>query len=363
MTDQVIVFVADAKFLDHTKALAVNCRRQGDFSGDFLWIVPDNMHAPDVYDLTSRGVSVLLVPDRGFLMKFDLFHPYLSRWRQALYLDADCVVQRPLLQAFDQLDAANPWKPFPEIQGKKRWKRDGNTELLCQPERPSDHAPIIADYEEGPAFTAWKQWDPAHVLHGLRVDDNLQPTIEEGSLYGEMAKRFPHILSGRMFNTAMMCWEPASIDADTVDQLRDLQAEFGECNLAENGGTDQQIIDLLLHGRMKPATDKLWCWWGLDAPQNRVESEGRGWKGGEVPVVVHYGRWYSPWRHKKPGMDAYSNDRIGDGVVCYDFYQQNLAAFDGEFPRNSRITKEWPSGSLANLPEAIKELDKRTKSP
>ncbi len=307
MSDQVIVFVADSKFLPHTKALAVNCRRQGDFTGDFLWIVPDDMHAPDVYDLTGRGLQVLLVPDRGFLMKFNLFHPYLSRWRQALYLDADCVVQRPLQQAFDQLEAAQPG-----ATGRK---------------------PIVADCEEGPAFTAWKQWDPAHVLHGLQVDDSLHSTIEDGSLYGDMAKRFPHILSGRMFNTAMMCWEPASVDADTVNQLRNLQAEFGDCNAPENGGTDQQIVDLLLHQQMKPATDKLWCWWGLDAPCNRMPSEGRGWKGGEVPVVVHYGRWYSQWRYKKPEMDAYSNDRIGDGVVCYDFYRENLTAFETVFPR------------------------------
>ena len=155
-----------------------------------------------------------------------------------------------------------------------------------------------------------------------------------------MAKLFRHILSGRMFNTAMMCWEPVGIGADTIDQLRDLQAEFADCNRAENGGTDQQIIDLLLHGRMQPATDKLWCWWGLDAPHNRVKSEGRGWKGDEVPAVVHLGRWYAPWRYKKPAMDAYSNDRIGDGVVYYEFYQKNLVDFKMVFPRLPMLVKE-----------------------
>ena len=81
MNNMVIVFVADAKFLQHTKALAVNCRREGQSCCDFLWIVPDDMHAPDVYDLTSRGALVLPVRDRGFLMKFNLFDPMLQRWK------------------------------------------------------------------------------------------------------------------------------------------------------------------------------------------------------------------------------------------------------------------------------------------
>lgn len=62
-------------------------------------------------------------------------------------------------------------------------------------------------------------------------------------------------------------------------------------------------------------------------------SEYREWDGTEVPSVVHFARWYAMWNKKTPDADGYGNDRIGDGVVCYDFYQQNSADFDTVFPK------------------------------
>lgn len=318
MSDQAIVFVADAKFLPHTKSLAVNCRRQGEFTGDFLWIVPDDTFAPNVYDLTSRGAAVLPVADRGFLMKFNLFHPYLKRWRQVLFLDADCMVQRPLSLIFEQLDAAQPLHDT-----------DGRT-------------PILADREEMPAFMAWQTWDPDHEAHGMRVevqpDTSKKAIVTPGTIYGRLSERYPHVLTERMWNTSMVAWHPGDIPDDTVDQLRALQAEFGECNRPEKGGTDQQIIDLLLHHRIRLMPRKLICYFGLDCKpdehqNSRVASVGRGWDGTEFPAVVHYARWYAPWNVKASNAEGYANDRIGSGVVCYDFYQQNLADFETVFPK------------------------------
>lgn len=314
MSDRVIVFVADEKFLQHTKSLAVNVRRQGEFDGDFLWIMPDNMHAPNVYDLMQRGASTLLVPDRGFLQKFNLFHPMLKRWKQAFFMDADCLVQRPLSHIWEQLDAAEP------IDGGK---------------------PILADREEMPAFMSWQQWDPDHEAHGMRVE--LQPDnsnaaiIEPGTIYARMTERYPHVLTQRMWNTSMIAWEPASVPDDTVERLRALQAEFGECNRAETGGTDEPIIDLLLQSRMRLMPRKLICYYGLDAKpdenqNSRVASAGRGWDGTEFPAVVHFARWYNPWTKKAHNAEGYFNDRIGDGVVVYDYYHENLAAFETVFP-------------------------------
>lgn len=294
MSDQVVVFVADEKFLQHTKSLAVNVRRQGVFSGDFLWIVPDDMHAPDVYDLTSRGVAVLPVKDRGFLMKFDLFHSYLKRWKQALFLDADCMVQQPLSLVFEQLTAAQP-----DAEGRK---------------------PILTDKEEVPVFMGWQVWD--------------KDWRDHEAIYEAMSKRFPHVFTtDKMYNTAMVAWEPASIPDDTVEQLRALQAEFGECNKIESGGTDEPIIDLLLHQRIRLMPRKKFVYFGLDCMNARVPSESRGWDGTEVPAVIHFARWHSQWIKKAHDADGYANDRIGGGVVCYDFYHKCLADFESVFPR------------------------------
>lgn len=341
-SDQVIVFVADAKFLLHTKALAVNCRREGEFDGDFLWIVPDDLDltwAAKIGDLCARNVSVLPVSDRGFLMKFNLFHPFLKHWKQALYLDADCMVQGLLSQVWEQLDAANPWKPYTGPQGAVGWQNPatGVTMYDGTGERPCCDTPILGDREEMPCFQSWQVWDPDHLAHGLKIvrnpDTSLSAMLTEGSIYHRIAQRFPHVVKDRMWNTSMMCWEPASIPDDTVDRLRDLQAEFGECNRPEKGGTDQQVIDLLLHDRFRLMPRKLFVYWGLDEFASRVSSAGRGWDGTEVPAVVHYARWYAPWIVKASNADAYDNNRIGSGVVCHEFYQRNLADFETVFPK------------------------------
>lgn len=311
MSDQVIVFVADEKFYPHVKSLAVNCRREGGHTGDFLLIHPDDIDPAIADDFTSRGWWRSPVTDRGFLQKFNLFSPDLKTWRQALFLDADCMVQRPLSLVFEQLDAAGPLA-------------DGTK-------------PILADKEEMPAFLSWRTWDPDHVAHGLKViqnpDTSLSPMLTEGSIYHRIAQRFPHVVSERMWNTSMVAWEPGSIPDDTVERLRALQAEFGECNQPEKGGTDQQIIDLLLHQRIRLMPRKNFVYWGLDEFASRVPSVGRGWDGTEIPAVVHYARWYAPWIRKTPDADAYDNNRIGSGVVCFDFYHQNLADFETVFPK------------------------------
>lgn len=348
MSDQVIVFVADEKFLPHVMSLAVNCRREGEFAGDFLLIHPDDLlpvvtlqEGAAPIDLRERGFATLPVSDRGFLQKFNLFHPFLKRWRQALYLDADCMVQGPLSQVWEQLDAANPWQPYTGPQGAVGWQNPetGVTMYDGTKERPCCDTPILGDREEMPCFQSWQVWDPDHQAHGLKIvrnpDTSLSPILTEGSIYHRIAQRFPHVVKDRMWNTSMMCWEPASIPDDTVDRLRDLQAEFGECNRPERGGTDQQMIDLLLHDRFRLMPRKLFVYWGLDCQpderqNSRVASESRGWDGTEVPVVIHMARWYANWLVKAPNADAYFNDRLG--VVNHEFYQRNLADFDAVFP-------------------------------
>jgi hypothetical protein len=362
MSDQVIVFVADEKFYPHVKSLAVNCRRQGEYTGDFLLIHPDDIDPAIADDFTERGWWRSPVTDRGFLQKFNLFSPDLKKWRQALFLDADCLVQRPLSLIFEQLESAKTddtllYPPGSIVMAdgtdvstadmaRKFFAEIANGAEINLPTEVDERGnrkwelrrglkPILADREEMPAFLSWRTWDADHESHGLKViqnpDTSLSPMLTEGSLYHRIAQQFPHVVSERMWNTSMVAWEPGSIADGTVEQLRALQAEFGECNRPEKGGTDQQILDLLLHNQIRLMPDKLICYWGLDEKASRVASAGRGWNGTEVPAVIHMARWYANWLVKASNADAYFNDRLG--VVNHEFYLQNLADFETVFPK------------------------------
>lgn len=298
MSDKVIVFVADEKYLPHYKALAVNCRNEGQYGGEFLWIVPDN-HEPWTDDLVNRGFHVLYTEDRGFLAKFSIFNTALREWDQAMYLDADVIIQLPLQPLFDQL--AN-W-PM-ETPSRRR---------------------ILAMREDVPVFMGWQIWDKDWQAHT--------------ELYERMSERFPFVNaslnSDKMWNTSVMIYEPASIPKDTVDQLRLLQEEFFVCNDPAKGGTDEQIIDLLLHHHFAQVAEKGWCHWGLDNHNARVPSISRGWRGDEVPVILHFTRYYAPWLIKEPDADAYASHRLGRPYR--DIYADNLAAFNEIFPLHEEI--------------------------
>jgi len=297
VSDKVIIFVADEAYCPHYRALAVNCRNEGQYEGDFLWIVPDD--ADDwAKDLERRGFRVLSVSDRGFLAKFQIFNPYLRNWEQAMYLDADVIVQRPLQSLFDQLTA---------------WPREADAASFGAFHRKR----IIACREEVPVFMGWQIWDKEWKDHT--------------AIYEDMSKRFPHVLTAdKMWNTAILLYEPVSIPNDTIERLRLYQNEFAICNDPTKGGTDEPIIDLLMHNQMAQVGEKGWCYWGLDEHNARVPSISRGWLGEEIPVILHYTRWYSAWINKPPDTDAYMQHRLGR--PCHDIYLDNLAAFENTFP-------------------------------
>lgn len=291
MSDKVLIFVADEKYLPHYKSLAVNCQREGNWDGDYAFIVPTDM---DAGDLTSRGFHVLATDSPGFLAKFEIFNPFFEAWDTAMYLDADVIVQSSFQPLFEQLE---------------HW-----------PKNVYDAKPILANREEVPVFMGWQIWDKEWQSH----------TAE----YERMRDHFPHVFTqDKMWSTACLLFEPAGIPEGTLEHLHDLQHAYYACNDPAKGGTDEQIIDLYLHNWMEQVGEKGWCYWGLDEAASRVPSLARAWRGDEVPVIVHYTRWYAHWIVKEPGVHAYDNDRVGR--VCHEFYADNLAAFETVFPRNA----------------------------
>jgi len=286
MSKEVIIIVADNNYIDHAKALMAGCRNEGEWSGDFCIIMPEGCNGAV---FTERSVEVLYVPDTGFMAKFHIFSTFFKKWDSAFYLDCDILIQGPIRRAFDQLNQTGE--------------------------------DIICHQEDTPAITSWYTWDKNHNEHQ--------------ALYDQLRAEFPWI-EERIWNTAWVLFKPSEVEDDLVDKLRALQKRFAICNPEGEGGTDQQIIDILLHNRITQVKDKLFCYWGMDEPQSRVMSKYRGWTGDEVPIMLHYCRWYAPWELKDKTADAYTIRRLkganGKPRVCREVYQSNLAAFDDTFP-------------------------------
>ena len=288
MSENVIIIVADDKFLPHAKHIMVNCLREGRWDGDFALIVPEGTNTGEI---EGRGIEIVRVPSSGFLAKFFVFSEYFRRWSAALYLDCDVIVHGDLGPLLQQLADYEPLG-------------DGGK-------------PIIADLEDTPAWMIWER-----AAHGL--------PSERHTTFMQLVREYQCVLE-QFWNTSVLLFEPRSIPLDTPALLRTVQDKYQLINNQEEEGTDQQIIHCVLYDRMRKVKRKLFCFWGLDEPNARVESETRGWRGDEVPVLLHYARWHAPWIVKTPDMDAYPHRRLD--CVCHDFYANNVRDFEQEFPK------------------------------
>jgi hypothetical protein len=291
----VISFVADAAYMPHAKSFMVNCRRQGSYRGDFCHIAPADT---DTTDFERRGINVFRVPDGrwSYLVKFWAFAPYFRRWRRALAIDLDVLVQGPLEPLFVTMGAR-----LPKIQ---------------------------ADLEDGTIIGGLRQWDPQRDQHE--------------AVFQAIERRFPHV-NQRMFNAAFLFYDPSTIPDGTIEQLQTLADEFKVINPA---AADQMVLNLLLWPQMELAGKDWICFMGMDYPCNRIPSDFRRWRGDEAPAILHYTGGHAPWIFKRalspaeqqqliaigclPEMGGYMNHRLGR--VCHELYAENLAAFEQEFP-------------------------------
>ncbi len=288
MSDKVILLVADEKFLPHTKHVFVNCKREGAWNGDYALIVPEQT---DTTEYEGRGIDIVRVPANGFLTKFHIFSDYFQRWTTVLYLDCDVIVLSSLAPLIQQL---------------------ADYELLKDGSQP-----IIADAEDGPAWMVFER-----AAHGL-------PSTRHNT-FMDLVREYQCVLE-QFWNTSVLLFNPNSIPPDTPTRLHAIQDKYQLINNQDEEGTDQQIIHVDLYDRIRKVKEKLFCFWGLDEENAQVESETRGWRGDEVPIVLHYARWYAPWIEKKSDMEAYANNRLNR--VCHEFYSKNVEAFDREFPK------------------------------
>lgn len=288
MSDKTILLVADDKFLPHTKHVFVNCKREGKWDGDYALLVPEKT---DTTEYEGRGIDIIRVPAKGFLTKFHIFSDYFRLWSTVLYLDCDVMVLSSLAPLVQQL---------------------ADYELL-----EDGSQPIIADAEDGPAWMVFER-----AAHGL-------PSARHNTFMA-LVREYQCVLE-QFWNTSILLFNPYSIPDNTPKRLHAIQDKYQLINNQDEEGTDQQIIHVDLYDRIRKVKEKLFCFWGLDEDNARVESETRGWRGDEIPIILHYARWYAPWIKKTMDMEAYANQRLGR--VCHEFYLENVQAFDREFPR------------------------------
>jgi len=290
LSDSVIALVANEAYIPHVKSVMVNCRRQGNWQGDFCFIAAQDV---DSSQLAGRGIDILVTPDEKWTMqtKFHVFSDYFKKWDKVLCLDCDVLAQGDLNLACDKLA-----DKLPSICC------DGGT----QP-------------EDGPVVRQWEHFDD-HYGQG-------KGRAAHPELYEKLYERFD-CMDKLAYAVDIMFFDPATIHEGTVERLQSIQQEFEDANQFR---TDQPITVSALYDQMAPITKEFGCWFAFDEPSHRVAA--RGWTGKEEPAILHYFGWFAPWIVKQnldPPMGGYYNHRLGR--VCHEIYAENLAAFDEEFP-------------------------------
>lgn len=280
--DRVVIIVSDNNYVEHTKSLIMNCRIQGNYDGDFAIVCPVASSAAHTF--TDLGFYVVERDGENFFLKFQMFDEYFRKWRKAIYMDCDVIVQDDLNRLFDLLDTHDLWMDTEDCSTLQSFHKDKERHL----------------HEE---------------------------------VYTHMIKNYPHV-NNQTFNTGVVVFYPHSIPDNAPKTLMDIQREIEPANRLENGGTDQQVINLLLGNKCKKIEKKMVCFWGLAEPQNDVDSEYRKYKKGDKPVIVHYSRWYSPWIEKTPDADAYMCRRLNR--PCNDIYKENLRLFNETYHKVER---------------------------
>lgn len=274
----VVVLAADEKYLPHARSTLVNCRRQGQWTEDFCLIVPPDV---DVDYYRRRGIYVLTDAAPSYYRKFALFDPFFLQtyqtewdtpeylWDTVLYMDEDVLVQAPL----EPLLHEGSW------------------------------GTIVADREMFSlehAFTNWADAATSEDPQNAAIMDWLRNHWD---------------LAQPQYTTAVMKWHPRAIGDGARGRLKDLAERLAPINTHVGKGTDQPIINLAFSGMWEHVRSDLFCYWR------------NAWDG---TVVVHYCSGYAPWIKKTPKMGGYFNDKLGR--PCHDIYQENLAAFEEEFP-------------------------------
>lgn len=268
--EDILVLAGDKAYLPHMKATAVNCRAHGQWNGEICFVLGNDAHDA-LEDLVPRGIRVLMTKRTGYYTKFALFNPYFRRWRRAFYTDCDVLVQRPLAPLFEL--------PLP--------------------------TPIMMDKEPFTFEHAFTYWDKGAALRE-------HPELAAFLWHHRDPKDYS-------FCTANIIWEPRRLSYEVEYRLNELEQQLRPINTHCGSGTDQSIINVLLHDQITAIPDKLIAYWGVT-------------KDGAPPtVLVHYVGANAPWTPQPPEVEQFINPVLRR--PCYDLYCEMRCQFDKIFPK------------------------------
>lgn len=274
----VIVIAADQNYLQHAHSLMVNCRKQGEWKGDFCLILPSTCD-PTYYE--SRGIFVLADDAPTYYKKFAIFDEYFiqqvntryeyfdDRWDMAIYLDVDVLVQRPLESLLHEHELGTILavrEPFDMMHGFTFW---AEPEHLKKPE-------VLDGFR-----WLWKNYDPTQ----------------------------------KQFNTGIMVYQLRTLPKGIRQELESMRERIATLNTHVVNGTDQPVFNLVCRDLFKAVRSRLFCYWYEEGPDT---------------VAIHYNSGYAPWREKEETQNAYFNSVLNR--PCHSIYQENLADFENVFP-------------------------------
>lgn len=246
LADSVVILAADGNYIQHAKALFVNCRMRGQWEKDFALVTTKGT---DVSDFSRRGIHILESESTdGFYQKLSVFSPFFRKWNYAMYMDCDIIVQdtlAPILAEIEDCSLLGDIEPFDLFHMFTYW---ATMETY-------NNAP------EGIYRWLWTNFDPRYI----------------------------------QYNTAIMPFRPWGIPVDAVDRLTAMERKIHPINIHVVRGTDQAVINLAFYRQFTSIRNKLFSYWQHEGPESRV---------------LHYCSGYAPWIEKKPGMDAYGNPRF-----------------------------------------------------
>ena len=274
--EAVIILAADEKYMDHARAVFVNCRNQGEWKGGLALIVPQGT---DGSDFAKRGIAVQEADSADpFYQKYAIFSPFFRRWKVAFYMDCDVLVQNPLDSILE------------EVQENR----------------------IVADREEFTLEHCFTYWVPEVAKEqdktGLPQDPRQRETLNHLlATYGR---------SYHQYNTGLLLFRPSDYPMDAMSKVITMHKSIAPINTHCLRGTDQPVINLTFYDSFLDVRHNHFSYWARATDETKV---------------VHHCSGYAPWiKMEHPDQDGYANKKLGR--PCHDIYLENLNDFVKCFP-------------------------------
>ncbi len=195
LSEPAVVLCSDKNYQKHVKYLVKNIRDKGEFAGVIYLISPDIKQEEIDFD-TNLVVVPCPYENNHFYYKYQMFGDYFTylTHRFYLYLDLDCLVQKPLQAFFEN----------------NRWED------------------VVVDFE------------PFTMKQILHYDDPGRRWVQTEELLGDFGR---HLLDRPVFNAGVMLIGHKVIQKHSYRNLKEASQHFAGINFHAGKGSDQPIFN------------------------------------------------------------------------------------------------------------------------